>query len=76
MHEKITDIQNTIWKMYKDFLKDKNVQGWTKKAQDLQAKYQSDNETIRGYVGNIVYAWIPVINEIKAQEWKKEGENE
>lgn len=64
MEEEIKDIQNSLWKIYKNFLDDHDVQNYTRKAAAIARKYEG-NRQMHSFCQNLVITWAPVINELK-----------
>lgn len=63
MEDEIRDIQNTLWRMYKEFLQDHDVKKYTRKARDLVDRY-GDNREMYIFSQNMVVSWTPVINSL------------
>ncbi len=61
MHEKITDIQNSFWKAYKDFGENQDYKQYNTSVKEIAKKYQSDKEML-DFVKSLLIAWAPVIN--------------
>lgn len=70
MHEKIMDIQNSVWNLYKDFIKTKDMRQYNARAQALVKKYEGD-ELLFTFVQNIIISWVPIINRLKEEENEK-----
>lgn len=66
MHEKKEDIayiQNMIWKMYKDFLKDHDMAEYNRKSLELVGKYQEKGDRqLAVFCYYLIFAWTPIIN--------------
>ena len=68
MQEKIEDIkniQNTLWRIYKEFLEDKSVKGYTNKAAALVYEYDGKKDMML-FAQTLILSWVPVINELAA----------
>lgn len=68
MQEKLEDIkniQNTLWKIYKEFLVDHKVKDYTDKAATLVHQY-SGKKDMRTFAENLIISWSPVINGLAA----------
>lgn len=68
MEEKIDDIkniQNTLWRIYKEFLEDHNVKKYTEKAAALVHKYSGKKDMML-FAQTLILSWVPVINSLKA----------
>lgn len=70
MHEKIMDIQNSVWNLYKDFIKTKDMRQYNAGAQVLAKRYE-DDELLLAFVQNIIISWAPIINRLKEDENEK-----
>lgn len=63
MHEKIRDIQNTIWKIYKNLCRDYDMNACNRDLQELNKRYQHDE--LNAFCENTIITWIPVFQRIK-----------
>lgn len=61
MHEKITDIQNSFWKAYKDFRENQDYEQYNTSVKAIAKKYQSDKKML-DFIKSLLIAWTPVIN--------------
>lgn len=61
MHEKIKDIQNAVWKAYKDFRESGDMRQYNKDVQDIVRKY-ADYKPMLNFAQNIIISWAPIIN--------------
>ena len=61
MHEKITDIQKSFWKAYKDFRENQDYKQYNASIKAIAKKYQSDKEML-DFIKSLLIAWTPVIN--------------
>lgn len=61
----VSDIQNSVWKIYKEFLKDHSVPSYTERAAGLRGRYDSDKD-MGPFVQTLLISWIPIINSLKA----------
>ena len=64
------DIQNSVWNLYKDFIRTKDMRQYNVGAQALVKRYESD-ELLLAFVQNIIISWAPIINKLKESENKK-----
>lgn len=69
MHEKIKDIQNSVWKAYKDFRASGDMLQYNKDVQAIVRKYADDKPMIN-FAHNIIISWAPIINSL-AEEMRK-----
>lgn len=69
--EDIKHIQNTLWSIYKDFLKDHDVCMFTNKAAELVSEYE-DKCDMKLFCQDLIITWTPVINGMAA-EFRKES---
>lgn len=66
MHEKISDIQNSFWNAYKDFMRTKDMKKYNGDINAVLEKYRHDR-TMLNFCQGLSVSWTPVINGIK--EW-------
>lgn len=66
LHEKITDVYNTMWAAYKKYFDDGHVRHINDAASDLEEKYQ-DDKTILQFIWYQKASWSGVVEQIK--EW-------
>ena len=66
MHEKIKDIQNSLWRAYSEFKKTLDMKKYNKDVQDLVKRYRYDPSMLE-FCQGLIYEWSKVINKIK--EW-------
>lgn len=66
LHEKITDVYNTMWAAYKKYLEDGHVRHINDAASDLEEKYQ-DNPVIMQFIWYQKTSWSGPVEQIK--EW-------
>lgn len=74
MHEKIEDIkniQNTLWRIYKEFLEDHKVKAYTDKAAALVHEYDGKKDMML-FAQTLILSWVPVINSLAA-DFRGEG---
>ena len=64
MHEKICDIQNSIWKAYTEYRKDKDIAKYQNAVIRIEKKYEAE-PLMFNFCQNILFSWVPIINEIK-----------
>lgn len=63
MHEKIWDIQNSVWKAYTNYKKDGNISQYNRAASEITKKYMQDPLMLQ-FAENILISWAPVLNAI------------
>lgn len=61
MHEKITDIQNSFWKAYKDFRENQDYKQYNTSIKAIAKKYQSD-KVLLDFIKYLSISWTIVIN--------------
>lgn len=66
LHEKITDVYNTMWAAYKKYLDDGHVRHINDAASDLEEKYQ-DDPVIMQFIWYQKASWSGPVERIK--EW-------
>ena len=66
LHEKITDVYNTMWVAYKKYLEDGHVRHINDAASDLEEKYK-DDKTVLQFIWYQKVSWSGVVEQIK--EW-------
>lgn len=66
LHEKISDVYNTMWKAYKKYLEDGHVRHINDAAYNLEEKYQ-DDKTVMQFIWYQRASWSAVILQIG--EW-------
>ena len=64
MNNDIKNIYNTLAVLYNEFLKDLDIDKYTRKASELCKKYQG-NDLMLNFCQNLIISWTPVINQIK-----------
>lgn len=66
MHEKISDVYNTMWKAYKQFLEDSehSVRPINDAAYKLECKY-ADNEMILQFIWYQKAAWSGIVQHVR-----------
>lgn len=67
MHEKISDIQNSFWKAYKDFVRTKDMRQYNMDVDAILDKYKHDKKELFNFCVSIKLSWTPIINGLK--EW-------
>ena len=67
MHEKLTDIQNSFWKAYKDFKETKDMRQYNIDMDKILDKYRHDKKELFDFCVSLKFAWPPIINGMK--EW-------
>lgn len=68
LHEKITDVYNTMWAAYKRYLEDGHVRHINDAASDLEEKYQED-KTVLQFIWYQKASWSAPVEQIK--EWTR-----
>lgn len=68
LHEKISDVYNTMWAAYKKFLEDGGVRHINDAAYSLEEKYQGDN-TVMQFIWYQKSSWSGPVEQIK--EWTR-----
>ena len=71
IHEKITDIQNAVWKAYKDFRESGDMLQYNKDVQAIVRKY-TDDKHILNFAQNIIISWAPIINSMAEEKRNEE----
>lgn len=64
LHEKISDVQNTMWAAYKEFLKYYNARPINVAARMLEEKYETDS-TIIQFIWYEKAKWAVVVSGIR-----------
>ena len=64
LHEKITDVYNTMWVAYKKYLEDGYVRYINDAASDLEKKYQ-DDPVIMQFIWYQKASWSGPVEQIK-----------
>lgn len=67
MYEKIKDIQNTIWIIFREFMKTHNMEMYNKRSEELVQKYKEDE--LCTFCENQLISWAPVIKRF-FDSWK------
>ncbi len=63
MHEKICDIQNSVWKAYTEYRKTGDMMAYNAATRVVVAKYKGD-PLLCSYATNIIISWMPIINKM------------
>lgn len=66
LHEKVTDVYNTMWAAYKKYLDDGHVRHINDAASDLEMEYQDDKAVLQ-FIWYQKASWAGIIEQIK--EW-------
>lgn len=74
MHEKITDIQNSFWAAYKEFMKTGNMREYNHSLAVIMERYAED-PPMREFCEDLVWSWAKIINRLKQQMLQKEENN-
>lgn len=64
MHDDIQNIQNSLWKYYKDFCQDKDMKKYNDRIYELRKKYIR-SPIMDSFCQNLIISWCPIINKIK-----------
>lgn len=63
LHKEIANIQNSIWRMYKEFLTDHDMGKYNRKKDELAKKYLEKGDRILfEFCKNLLFDWTPVTN--------------
>ena len=63
-HEYVAEIQNAIWKAYKEVRETKSAIGFNDTVQALENKYSEVSKPMCDFISWLKCAWAPIINEI------------
>lgn len=73
--EEIKHIQNTIWMMYKAYLKDHDMKEYNRKMKELVTEYcDKKDKLLLSFCKNLLIAWAPIISEF-AKEFNGKGKD-
>lgn len=62
-HKEIMKIQNAIWAMYKEFLKDHDMGKYNRKKDELAMEYlKKGDRLLFEFCKNLLFDWAPVMN--------------
>lgn len=64
MHEKISDIQNSFWTAYRDFIKTKDMRQYNMDVNEIIERYKFD-KPLCDFCVNLKLTWAPIMNELK-----------
>lgn len=67
MHEKITDIQNSFWKAYKNYKGTGSMSQYNADVDEIIKRYRDDNAMLN-FCKNLAISWAPVINKMKEDD--------
>ena len=67
MHEKIKDILNTIWIIFREFEETHDMEKYNQRAAELVHKYKEDELCI--FCQNLLLTWAPIIKRF-FDNWK------
>lgn len=67
MFEKIKDIQNIVWTMFREFLETHDMEKYNQRAAALVQKYKEDELCI--FCQNLLLTWAPIIKRF-FDNWK------
>lgn len=67
MFEKIKDIQNTSWTIFREFLETHDMEKYNKRSEELVQKYKDDALCI--FCENLLITWAPIIKRF-FDNWK------
>lgn len=71
IHEKISDIQNSVWKAYKDFRASGDMRQYNNDIHNIVIKYE-DDKLILNFARNIIISWAPIINSLAEEKRNEE----
>lgn len=77
MQEKIEDIkniQNTLWRIYKEFLEDHKVKAYTDKVAALVHEYDGKKDMML-FAQTLILSWVPIINAL-AKDFRNGADSE
>lgn len=66
-HEYVAEIQNAIWKAYKEVRETKSAKGFNDTVQALENKYSEVSKPMCDFISWLKCAWAPIINEIVSE---------
>ena len=66
-HEYVAEIQNAIWKAYKEVRETKSARGFNDTVQALENKYSEVSKPMGDFISWLKCAWAPIINEIVSE---------
>ena len=64
MHDDIQNIQNSLWKFYKQFKSDNDMESYNHNIQQLTRSFV-DKPIMLSFCQNLIFAWTPVMNKLK-----------
>lgn len=64
MHEKIKDIQNSMWKAYTDFKESRDMRKYNQDMEKLSDRYRHDSVMLN-FCQGLIFDWAPIINSMK-----------
>lgn len=68
LHEKISDVYNTMWAAYKKYLDDGGVRHINDAAYSLEEKYK-DDKAVMQFIWHQKASWAGIVEQIK--EWSR-----
>ena len=71
-HEYVADIQNTIWKAYKETQETKSARGFNGTVKALESKYSKISMTMYNFISWLTLSWSPIINAIVEDGYSEE----
>ena len=71
MHVCIMDIQNSVWSVYRAFMKNHQMPEYTEKSAAIVKKYKNDKDMML-FAQTLILSWVPVINGL-AEEFRDEN---
>lgn len=66
-HEYVAEIQNAIWKAYKEVRETKSARGFNDTVQALENKYSEVSKPMGDFISWLKCACAPIINEIVSE---------
>ena len=70
----VSDIQNSVWAIYKGFIRDHLVRECTRKYAELVQRYSHDKE-MELFAQTLILSWVPIINAL-AKDFRNGADSE
>lgn len=74
IHSRVSDIQNSVWAIYKRFMRDHLVRECTRKYAELVQRYSHDKE-MELFAQTLILSWVPIINAL-AKDFRNGADSE
>lgn len=74
IHSCVSDIQNSVWAIYKGFMRDHLVRECTRKYAELVQKYRHDKK-MELFAQTLILSWVPIINAL-AEDFRNGSDSE